>query len=108
MAFPPGVLVWLYSPRRELQGLLDTNLQFHIKDLHDRMPVILPERDYSRWLDVDSPQLPMDLLRPYDADQMTAWKVDKRIGNVRNDTPGLLQEQPAAPEEPTLFKNTTS
>jgi hypothetical protein len=23
------------------------------------MPVILPERDYSRWLDVDSPQLPI-------------------------------------------------
>jgi putative SOS response-associated peptidase YedK len=44
------------------------------------MPVILPERDYSRWLDVESSQLPMDLLRPYEADQMTAWEVDKRIG----------------------------
>lgn len=69
-------------------------------------PVILPERDYSRWLDVDSPQLPIDLFRPYEAEQMTAWKVDKRIGNVRNDTPDLLQEQSAAPEEPSLFKDT--
>jgi putative SOS response-associated peptidase YedK len=67
------------------------------------MPVILPERDYSRWLDVDSSQLPMDLLRPYEADQMTAWEVDKRIGNVRNDSPELFEEQSTPPKEPSLF-----
>jgi hypothetical protein len=39
---------------------------------------------------------------------MTAWRVDKRIGNVRNDTPDLLQEQSAAPEEPSLFKDATA
>jgi hypothetical protein len=71
------------------------------------MPVILPERDYNRWLDVDSPQLPVDLLRPYDADQMTAWEVDKRIGNVRNDSPELLQEQSTQPKDSNLFNDTT-
>ena len=79
-----------------------------VEKLHDRMPCIIPEKDYDRWLDVDSPRLPVDLLRPYDADRMTAWEVDKRIGNVRNDTPDLLQEQPAALEEPSLFKDTTA
>jgi putative SOS response-associated peptidase YedK len=78
-----------------------------VEQLHDRMPCIIPEKDYDRWLDVECPRLPTDLLRPYDADRMTAWKVDKRIGNVRNDTPDLLQEQLAAPEEPSLFKDTT-
>jgi hypothetical protein len=71
------------------------------------MPVILPECDYNRWLDVDSPQLPVDLLRPYDADQMTAWEVDKRIGNVRNDSPELLQEQSTQPKDSNLFNDTT-
>jgi hypothetical protein len=71
------------------------------------MLVILPERDYNRWLDVDSPQLPVDLLRPYDADQMTAWEVDKRIGNVRNDSPELLQEQSTQPKDSNLFNDTT-
>ena len=74
-----------------------------MRQVHNRMPVILPERDYSRWLDVDSSQLPMDLLRPYEADQMTAWEIDKRIGNVRNDSPELLEEQSTPPKEPSLF-----
>jgi len=74
-----------------------------VEPLHNRMPVILPERDYSRWLDVDSSQLPLDLIRPCEADQMTAWEVDKRIGNVRNDSPELLEEQSTPPKEPSLF-----
>ena len=89
-------------------SVITTDANSVVESLHDRMPMILPERDYSRWLDVDAPPLPMDLLRPYDADQMTAWRVDKRIGNVRNDTPDLLQEQSAAPEEPSLFKDATA
>src|SRR6266702_1710132 len=79
-----------------------------VEKLHDRMPCILAEKDYDRWPDVESPQLPTDLLRPYDADRMTAWKVDKRIGKVRKDSPELLEEQSTAPEEPSLFKNTTA
>jgi hypothetical protein len=84
-------------------GRIDKQSRFHIKPLHNRMPVILPERDYSRWLDVDSSQVPIDMLRPYEADQMTAWEIDKRIGNVRNDSPELLEEQSTPPKEPSLF-----
>lgn len=54
--------------------------------LHDRMPVILQPKDYDRWLAAGDPaRLPTDLLRSYPAEQMTAWKVDKMVGNVRND-----------------------
>jgi putative SOS response-associated peptidase YedK len=60
--------------------------------LHDRMSVIIPERDYDRWLQPGDPtRPPVDLLRPYDADKMTAWKVDKAVGNVKNDTPELIE-----------------
>jgi hypothetical protein len=34
---------------------------------------------------------PIDLLRPYDADKMTAWKVDNAVGNVKNDRPELIE-----------------
>jgi hypothetical protein len=34
----------------------------------------------------------LDLLRPYDADQMRAWKVGKAVGNSRNTGPELCQE----------------
>jgi putative SOS response-associated peptidase YedK len=63
-----------------------------VQPMHDRMPVIILERDYGRWLDVaDKQRLPLDLLRPFDSDKMTAWKVDKAVGNVKNDSPELLR-----------------
>jgi hypothetical protein len=39
----------------------------------------------------------IDLLRPFDAGTMTAWKVDKAVGNVKNDNPELI--------EPDAFKS---
>lgn len=71
-----------------------------VQPLHDRMPVIIPERDYDRWLDVsDAQRLPLDLLRPFDADKMTAWKVDKAVGNVKNDSPELIEPASATSEQ---------
>ena len=62
-----------------------------VQPMHDRMPVIIPERDYDRWLLPGDPERPpIDLLRPFDADKMTAWKVDKAVGNVKNDRPELI------------------
>jgi len=58
--------------------------------VHNRMPVILAPKDYDRWMaPADPAQLPVDLLRPFDADQMTTWKVSAAVGNVRNNTPEL-------------------
>ena len=58
-----------------------------MEKLHNRMPVIIPEKDYDRWLaPADPDRLPLDLLRPFPEEQMTAWKVDRKVGNVRNDT----------------------
>jgi putative SOS response-associated peptidase YedK len=62
-----------------------------IKPLHNRMPVILHKRDYENWLaPADPSRLPVDLLRPFPADQMKAWKVGSSVGNVRNNSPELL------------------
>jgi putative SOS response-associated peptidase YedK len=52
------------------------------KTAHDRMPLIVARRDWQRWLEPGSPQQPpVDLLRPFDADLMKAWRVDQRINN---------------------------
>jgi putative SOS response-associated peptidase YedK len=68
--------------------------------MHDRVPVTIPQRDYDRWLDVSNTErLPVDLLRPYDADEMTAWKVGKEVGNVKNDNPELIEPASATPEQ---------
>ena len=48
------------------------------------MPVILHRQDYERWLAVGDPaQLPVDLLRPYPAEEMKAWPVSRDVGNVQ-------------------------
>jgi putative SOS response-associated peptidase YedK len=71
-----------------------------VQPMHDRMPVIIPARDYDRWLHHGDPERPpTDLLRPYDADQMTAWRVGKAVGNVKNDRPELIEPASATPAQ---------
>jgi putative SOS response-associated peptidase YedK len=65
------------------------------------MPVILEPKDYQRWLEPGDPQrLPIDLLKPYPAELMEAWKVSKDVGNVRNNHPGLCVESLVGEDEP--------
>jgi len=71
-----------------------------VEQLHDRMPCIIPEKDYDRWLQAGDPDRPpVDLLRPFDAEKMTAWKVDKAVGNVKNDSPELIEPASTTPNE---------
>ncbi|HTF65777.1 MAG TPA: hypothetical protein VK638_24115 [Edaphobacter sp.] len=47
----------------------------------------------------DPDRAPIDLLRPFDADKMTAWQVDKAVGNVKNDLPELIEPASDVPKE---------
>jgi putative SOS response-associated peptidase YedK len=93
---------WLPKEGEALETftILTTDPNELMEPIHNRMPVIVAERDYERWLDPggldpgDPARLPMDLLRPYPADQMTAWPVNERVGNVRNNDPQLLEQDP--------------
>jgi putative SOS response-associated peptidase YedK len=38
----------------------------------------------------DPAHLPVDLLKPYPAEEMKAWKISRAVGNVRNDDPELI------------------
>jgi putative SOS response-associated peptidase YedK len=63
-----------------------------MEPLHNRMPVILALNDYERWMaPADPAQLPVDLLRPYPAEEMMAWRVSAAVGNVRNNEPSLTE-----------------
>jgi putative SOS response-associated peptidase YedK len=78
--------------------ILTTDPNQLMEPIHNRMPVILAERDYQRWLEPDGfdpgggARPPVDLLRPYPADEMIAWPVRERVGNVRNNDPQLLDQ----------------
>jgi putative SOS response-associated peptidase YedK len=58
-----------------------------VSALHDRMPVVLAEADWARWLG-EEPATPDELkalLVPFGDDALTVWPVSRwKIGNVRN------------------------
>lgn len=75
----------------ETYTVLTTDPNELMEPIHNRMPVILAPNDYQRWLEPGEPtQLPVDLLRPYPAQKMRAWKVGSAVGNVRNNEPELI------------------
>ena len=61
-------------------------------ELHDRMPVILAEIDWPKWLGEEpaSEQDLLSLLRPCQDEALKIWAVDKMVGNVRNNGPQLI------------------
>lgn len=62
-----------------------------VEKFHNRMPVIVAPADYARWMaPADPAHLPVDLLRPFPAEKLTAWKVSAAVGNWRNDYAGLI------------------
>jgi putative SOS response-associated peptidase YedK len=72
--------------------------------IHDRMPVIVEPKNYDRWLaEADASHLPLDLLKPFPAEKMKAWKVSRDVGNVRNDKPELCEEIWDEQEQVGLF-----
>jgi putative SOS response-associated peptidase YedK len=75
----------------ETYTVLTTDPNELLEPIHNRMPVILAPKDYQRWLEPGEPtRLPVDLLRPYPANEMKAWKVSNAVGNVRNNVPELI------------------
>ncbi len=60
--------------------------------LHKRMPVILNPRDYAQWLN-PAPQTPdklVGLLKPFPADEMSAYAVNTYVNNPANDRAELV------------------
>jgi len=89
----------------ETYTIITTDPNDLVQPLHDRMPVILAPQDHARWLDPGDPERPpIDLLRPFPADAMTAWKVSSAVGNTKNDRPELRLPMGAGP--PDLFSGT--
>jgi len=104
-SFEPCALAGLWERWQPKEGapletftILTTDPNELMEPFHNRMPVILEPGNYARWLDPGDPaRPPVDLLRPFPADRMVAWRVSNRVGNVRNDDPQLLEEPEAPP-----------
>ncbi len=87
--------------------------------IHDRMPVMIPEEAWDRWLDpsrLEGEALAelKGLLVPSDEEWLERYPVSQRVNSVRNDGPDLVEPIPEVeagrggkpttdPPEPGLF-----
>lgn len=85
--------------------ILTTDANPTLSQLHDRMPVILPEEEYDRWLDpqLREPSLIQPLLAPWAGDDLMLTPVSTLVNSPRNDSPACLE--PPSGSRGTLFDN---
>lgn len=61
--------------------IITTTANELLSSIHDRMPVIIPKDKEDLWLDpsVEDTARLLELLKPYDTDEMEAWEVSPRV-----------------------------
>lgn len=77
-----------------------------VKEIHNRMPVIVPAEKYKQWLDPEElgAEQTASFFHPYPAAQMEAYAVSRAVNNPKVDEPGLIEPavvSEAAPAGPT-------
>jgi len=101
-----GVFEWWSSPDgSELPtcAVVTTTPNTLMAGLHNRMPVILQPKDYTRWTDMRKGNDPRHLLRPAPDGMLDTKEVSPHVGNVRHDDPACLEPGPPRERQGGLF-----
>ena len=81
---PDGEALWTCT-------VLTTEAADELGEIHDRTPLLVPPRDWARWLDPALADPGAGLLVPGTPGVLDAWAVGTAVGNVRNDGPDLVR-----------------
>jgi putative SOS response-associated peptidase YedK len=98
----------VWKPAKDSSPLLSctiitTDAPGELAQIHDRMPLMLRERDWDRWLDPDAP-IDDDLLsRTPDVHDIRMREVSTLVNSVRNNGPELLEPAEPEPEQMKLL-----
>jgi putative SOS response-associated peptidase YedK len=96
----PMAFAGLWAAWRDANGewlrscaIVTTNANNTLAPLHDRMPVVLEERDWDRWLDPGSGDVDAlaHLLQPASDDLLVAYPVGTAVNSADNDGPELVE-----------------
>jgi putative SOS response-associated peptidase YedK len=88
--------LWEYWEPKEAKGenvqtftLITTSSNEVLQPIHDRMPVILDEKDYEAWLNPAQQDVEKlkGYLKPFASEEMQSWKVSTRVNHVGNEGP---------------------
>ena len=81
---PGGERLWTCT-------VITTEAADELGHIHDRTPLLVRPKDWSRWLDPAVEDPGADLLVPGTPGVLEAWPVAPAVGNVRNDGPELVR-----------------
>lgn len=87
-------------------AIVTTQANDALREIHDRMPVILPRESEQEWLHGSSIEAALELLRPLDSALVTRVPVSTAVGDVRHDAPDCVEPvevPPGEPRDPSLF-----
>ncbi|TIS58121.1 MAG: SOS response-associated peptidase [Mesorhizobium sp.] len=81
-------------------AILTTHANTGIAHIHDRMPVVIEERDFARWLDcrTQEPRDVLDLLKPAEPDFFEAIPVSDLVNKVANTGPEIQERGIVGPQ----------
>jgi len=84
--------IWEYRQQQDQHidscAIITTDANTTMQAIHDRMPVILMEKDYSAWLDTGD----IKYLGPYPG-KMEYYAVSRAVNNPRNDSRELIDRE---------------
>ncbi len=84
-------------------AIVTTDAAPSVRDIHDRMPVVLTPEQRLRWLDPATPPAELvDLTRPYLGEDLEAWAVSRLVNSPDNDVPQCLEPVPTVVQESLL------
>lgn len=103
VAFAGLMETWSSADGSEVDtgAILTTVANNDTNRVHDRMPVVIRQEDFSRWLDckTQEPRDVTDLMKPIDDGFFEAIPVSDRVGKVTNMGPDILEPVEERPEE---------
>jgi putative SOS response-associated peptidase YedK len=83
--------------------IITTDAPGKLAEIHDRMPLVVPERDWDRWLNPDAPVDEELLVRVPDVHSIRMRAVSTLVNSVRNNGPELLEPAGQEPEQAKLL-----
>ncbi len=83
--------------------IITTDAVGELAGIHDRMPLIVPEGEWDRWLDPDAPADLDFLAAPPNIDGIEMREISTLVNNIRNNGPELLRPAEPQPQQATLL-----
>ncbi|HSW96402.1 MAG TPA: SOS response-associated peptidase [Candidatus Saccharimonadales bacterium] len=91
-----GIIVKYHDKeKKEKEGyiIITTTPNSLMKEIHNRMPVILRKEDEDEWLNPDNvePEKLLKLLTPYPASEMEAYPISTLVNTPKNNFPEIIK-----------------